>query len=470
MVVDAFHLPGLRDEDLRAWEIRETPDGAVALRYPVLRPEGLRRLLERVGAARVEHLLECPTETLVEALGAAAARIGSPDTPEGSVLVSALPSLTGYSPEMTRRILERMTADWSAGRLLELLRSELGDPSVLEAFRPRADPDDGPRRRAFGPALAFHVFAGNVPGVAVTSLVRSLLVRAGTFGKTAAGEPLLAPLFARTLAGVHPGLGECLAVTYWPGGDEELEEVALELAEAVVVYGGETAVESVLRRVPPGTRVVEHGPRLSFGIVGREALEARALDALLPAVAEAVATFDQHGCVSPHVVYVERGGEVAPSVFAGLLAEALGRVEAELPRGRISAGEAAAIHQLRAGAELRGVGGGETAVFAGPGTSYTVLYDADPALTPSCLNRTVWVKPVEHAEDVVEHLGALRGRIQTVAVAGAGGRLAGLAEVLGRAGVSRITSFDRMPWPPPWWHHDGGEPLRELLRWTDLEG
>jgi hypothetical protein len=26
-----------------------------------------------------------------------------------------------------------------------------------------------------------------------------------------------------------------------------------------------------------------------------------------------------------------------------------------------------------------------------------------------------------------------------------------------------------MPWPPPEWHHDGASPLRELVRWVDLE-
>lgn len=469
MVIDAFHLPDLREEDVRAWEIFEAPDGKAVLRYPLLHPEGLRRIIAKLRQARTEHLLECPTQQVLAAIGAAAERLASPETPEGALAAEVLPSVSGYSPAMTRLVLERMTADWSAERLGELLRSEFGDPSVLESFRPQAEPPRALHRRAFGPALAYHVFAGNVPGVAVTSLVRSLLVRAATLGKTAAGELLLAPLFARSLAAVRPSLGRCVAVTYWRGGEQALEEVAFGLADTVVVYGGQSALASVRERVPPGTRLVEHGPRLSFGVIGREALEPKALDRLLPEVAEAVGTFDQHGCVSPQVIYVERGGEVAPPVFAGLLAEALGRFEAEVPRGPISAAEATAIHQLRASAEFRGMAAGATLVFPGPGTTYTVLYDSDPTLTASCLNRTVWVKPLDRLEDVVDCFGDLAGKVQTVGVAGAGGRLAGLAELLGRAGVSRVTDFGRMPWPPPWWHHDGSEPLRELVRWTDLE-
>ncbi|HUH14226.1 MAG TPA: acyl-CoA reductase [Longimicrobiales bacterium] len=469
MTLDLFHLPGLRDDDVAGWEVGEAAPGAAPIRWPRLRPQGLRRLMTGLVAARERHLLECRTGSLVAALDAAAARLEDAGSPEGALARSALPALTGYSPPMAEWVIERTCADWRAAALWRLLKAEFPDPSVLESFRPSGDEDQGPRRRAMGPRLAFHVFAGNVPGVAVTSLIRSLLVRSATLGKTASGEPLLAPLFARALAGVDPALGACVAATYWPGGASELEAVALDGADTIIVYGGAEAVADLRARAPATTRFVEHGPRVSFGMVGQGALEPQGLDALLADVALAVATFDQHGCVSPHVVYVEKGGAVAPPVFAGLLAEALGRLEEELPRGRISAAEAAAVHQARAAAEFRAGPGGRGEVFAGPGTAYTVIYDPDPALELSCLNRVVRVKPLERLEEVVDRLGVLRGMVQTVAVAGAGGRLAGLAELLGRAGVSRVTDFRRMPWPPPEWRHDGTEPLRELVRWTELE-
>jgi hypothetical protein len=60
--------------------------------------------------------------------------------------------------------------------------------------------------------------------------------------------------------------------------------------------------------------------------------------------------------------------------------------------------------------------------------------------------------------------------LQTAAVAGPPTRIEALAPRLVAAGVSRITSFAEMPFPPPFWHHDGRGPLGELLRWADLEG
>lgn len=466
--VAAFHLPGLAEGDVTRWNVREYGDGAVRLRVPVLEPALLDRLLGRLRHARERHLARLPVADVVAAVDEAARRLERPDEPRRVLLEAALPAVTGYSPAMVRLVLGRMLADWREGALRSLLRAEFEDPGVLDAFRPGQGRLDRIRVRAYGPDLAFHIFAGNVPGVAVTSLVRSLLVKAATLGKTASGDPLLPALFAQTLAEVSPELGDCVAVTYWPGGSTALEDLAFRAADAVVVYGGAAALEEVRPRIPAGTRLVEHGPRLSFALIGREALggEARRTAAL---AASAAAIFDQQGCVSPHVVYVERGGETAPEEFAVLLSAELARLAQELPRGRLSLAEAATIQQVRGAAEFRALGGQQVEVYAGPGTEHTVIFDADPAFTASCLNRVVWVKPLEELEDVVALVRSYARYLQTVGIAAREDRRAALAERLGRAGACRITDLERMPWPPAAWHHDGQEPLRELVRWVDLE-
>ena len=71
---------------------------------------------------------------------------------------------------------------------------------------------------------------------------------------------------------------------------------------------------------------------------------------------------------------------------------------------------------------------------------------------------------------MVSELAPFSGHLQTVGVAGIGDRLEGLGRVLAELGVSRIVPFESVPFPPPWWHHDGGGPLRDLVRWVDLEG
>lgn len=463
--IDAFHLPGLEPDKVARWEERVV--GGFALRFPVLEPQALERVLMRVRTARSAYLADLPVADVVRAIDAAAARLARADDPYRLLAERALPTVTGYSAPMIRLVLDRMAEDWRTPALNRLLHAEFDDPAVLDGFRRRRA--GGGWVRALGPALALHVFSGNVPGVAVTSLVRSLLVKAGTIGKTGTDEPLLPALFARLLAEVSPSLGECVAVTYWQGGDEALEGAAFRAADTVVFYGGAEAEAEIRRRVPATTRLVVHGPRMSFGVIGVEALAHAESEATAATVARAVAAYDQQGCVSPQLVYVQRGGDVAPELFAEMIARELSYVERELPRGDLQIGETLAIQRARASAEFRSLAGEPVELHASAGTEYTVIYDPDPTFNASCLNRVLLVKPLSRLPELFKLIRPHRHVLQTVAVTGIGGRLAGFAELLGRAGASRITSFENAPWPSVEWHHDGQEPLRELIRWVDLE-
>lgn len=468
MTLNAFHLPAIPHPSTTTWSYGRGGE-AVQLRVARLEPAQLRRQADALLDARERHLAGRPVHEVARVVDRVAARLGDPGDPLRRAAEEALPRVTGYSPAMIRHVLDGMAVDWRMDRLRALLTAELGDPRVLDEFRPRRGAAG--KERAYGPRLATHFFSGNVPGVAVTSLVRSLLVKASTLGKTAVGEPLLPALFARAVAEEDPGLGECIAVTYWPGGDEALERVALGLAEVVVVYGGAEAVASVRAAAPLDTRVLVYGPKLSFGVVGREALagpaeaEKAAGDAAL-----AMATFDQQGCVSPHLFYVEEGGSVDPREWARLLAGRMEALERELPRGALAPSEASAIRQLRGEAEFAQLAGGGVELHASAqGTAWTVVYDPDPAFSASCLNRVVRVKPVPALAEVPALVSGIAPLLQSVGVAASPERMEELAGDVGRLGASRVTPLERLPWPPATWHHDGRPPLRDLLRWCDLE-
>lgn len=464
-VIDAFHLPGIESEDVTGWELKDYGNG-VQLRFPRLDSAMLGRLLDRLHRAREAHLATMPVHRLTEILGRATQHMAD----NGSLALArqALPAVTGYSPAMIRLGLTHMIADWQEPALRKVLEMELGDPLVLDGFRRRTG-STGILTRAFGPRLAFHVLAGNVPGIGVTALLRSLLVKAATLGKTASGEPLLAALYAQALASVSPELGECVAVSYWPGGNTDLEELAMSRSDAVVVYGSGPTMNALRARVPANTRLILHGPRFSVGLIGRECLQHGPAREVAAAAAQAVAIFDQQGCVSPHLFYVEQGGGVQPEMFAALLAEELERLQDDLPRGQLSGAAAATIHQTRGMADFRSSDSHPTRVLGEDHDAFTVVYDTRPSFEPSPLNRFIWVKPLEDLAKAITHLTEVATHLQSVGIAGAGSRLVALAEALGAAGATRITTIQGMPWPPPAWHHDGYEPLRQLLRWTDLE-
>jgi hypothetical protein len=203
-------------------------------------------------------------------------------------------------------------------------------------------------------------------------------------------------------------------------------------------------------------------------VVHQNALDASRLAQVADQIALAVATFDQQGCVSPHAVFLI-GSHTAARTLAAQVAFALDRLEQRLPRGRISTAEALAIHEARTRAEFRHTEQ-EPVIFAGRNTSYTVVLDGSDSFEPSCLNRFVYIKPVPNLEQLIQCLQPTSPYLQSVAVLGfPDHELPELLDRLARAGASRITTFAELPWPPADWHHDGSHPLRELIRWVDIE-
>ncbi|HEY8475893.1 MAG TPA: acyl-CoA reductase [Chloroflexota bacterium] len=460
--ITPYVLPGLDERQVADWHTLRF--GELALRFPKLTPELLAAVAERVAAARDAYLAELPVLRVAELLDRVVRRWLEPHSSWRRLAERLLPVVTGYPEPVVRKGLAGYLATFRLENTRRLLEEEFRDPRVLDEFRPRGAV--GGRTRAFGPRLTTHVFSGNVPGLPAQSLACALLVKSASLGKVASEEPLFPALFVQSVAEVDERLAACFAVTWWPGGTEDLEAVAFGAAEAVIAYGSEAAVRSVKARVPLGVRFVAYGHKLSFGVIGREWLAADRADETARRAGYDVAKYDQQGCLSPHVLYVERGGDLSPRAFAARLAEALDRYQRAMPRGRVSLEEAAAIRDLRASYEFRD----DAALFESPGdTSWTVVYDEDPTFEASCLNRAIRVKPVDDVDDVVEHVRPVRAYLQTCGVGLDAPRLERLATALGRLGLDRICPLGCMPDPSPAWHHDGRFNLLDLVRWTDLE-
>lgn len=450
-------------------EVRAEPGGAV-LRFPRLEAGAAREIERALRKARAEHLVGRGTESIARVLGRVGSRFLDAGDPLRKRALEVLPSTAGISEPMAREVVDGMARDWIPDRLLTLLHAEFdGDPSVLDGFR-RSE-RMGAEVRAVGPELCFQVCAGTVPGVSVTAMIRGLLVKSAVVLKPGRDDTVLPVLFARGLAEEDPELAASVAVLYWPGGREAVEQAFLDAAEAVVVYGSDDTVRSLRDRTPVTSTFVAYHHRVSAGLVGRSGLaDSRSAAETADRAALSTAIFDQRGCVSPHVLYVERGGGVAPSAWADELARALRELETRLPSGPLRPDEASEIQQLRGTAELRAAAGEGVRVLHGGRDPWTVLVEEESGFRPSCLGRVIRVRPVDDLTAAVDELTELGRFLQTVALDGVGARREGLAERLARIGAVRITTLERAPWPPAWWHHDGAGALRALVRWVDLEG
>jgi len=414
-----------------------------------------------------EALRTRSAEKMTRILGRVGRRFLDPGDPLRQRALEYLPLNSGLSPRMAEEVLDGMALDWTPERLEMLLRMEFPDPDVLEGFKNGS----GPRHaRALGPNLITHIGAGNVPGVSVGSMVRSLLVKAPLLMKPGRTDVVLPVLFAQGLAEVAPDLVDAVAVAYWPPDQDALTDAAIQNADLVVVYGGDEVVGEIRARTPATVRFVAYHHRVSAGLVGRGGLTDAKADRLADAAARAVSVFDQRGCVSPHVIYVEEGGAVPPREWAERLAGRLEFWAGRLPPGLMEPGEASAVQQLRGEMEMRIAAGEDLGLWAGDDLGWTVVLDPDPGFRASCLGRVVRVRPVPTLLQAIEEMTEVESHLQTVALGGVeNSERVGIAEKLAQVGASRVTTFTDAPWPPPWWHHDGTGPLSVLVRWTDLE-
>lgn len=444
------------------------PQGIQAPAKGLPSPVLVAEVAAKVWAARKAYLARLPVAEIVEILDGVVAGWLAPDSPWLEAAGRRIAAATPYSQAMVRVGLTRLLRGCRKESLLVLLESELGDPRVLDASCPR--PAAGGFHRAAGPTLTTHIFSGNVPGLPAISLIHACLVKSASLGKPASEEPIFPAMFARSVAAADPKLAASMAILHWPGGDPAIEQAAFAASEAVVAYGSDTSLESIRARVPPTVRFVGHGHRVSFAVIGREALDLEGKDDLAERLAYDVSLFDQQGCVSAHLVYAERGGAIPPEAFAERLANAMAAFERGMPRGRLTVEEAAAIQQVRTEAEFRELRDEPVRLYASRGgTAWTVIYEDDPAFVPSCLNRVVRVKALTDLGEIPSLVRPFSRHLQTVGVAMSRERRERLADVLAPLGVCRICPIGEMPHPPLTWHHDGGFSLLPLLKWTAIE-
>ncbi|MGH8048336.1 MAG: acyl-CoA reductase [Chthoniobacterales bacterium] len=340
-----------------------------------------------------------------------------------------------------------MLGEIVATDLTDLVRLELGHAEILDAFRPYGDRF----ARAIPPGNILHIVSGNTPHAALQSLTRGLLLGSHNRVKLPTGGLPDVAAFLAALPAELAARVEC---------SETLPDSWLREGDAVIVFGSDETIAHFRARVPVGIPFQAHGHRVSLGIVfddpDCESVEAAARD---------ISLYDQHGCLSPHDIFVRENNDGFARTYAARLAEAMARFNAHTPRRALTIGEAAAISDLRASYTFRSASDVRTQIWQSENsTDWTVIYEDDPWFATSPLDRVVFVKPlpVDFAaalEPVRSWLGAIGIWPATIENAE---RVAGL-------GAARICSLGRMQFPPASWHAEGIPNLGSLVRWIDFE-
>lgn len=420
---------------------------------------------------RAKFLTERSTRQLIHVLSNLAEDWLDPNFSYRKMALAEGPAATGFPVTTLSSGLDASFRQLTPENFENLLVQELGHPERLDAMAATAqETHSRVMATASGPALLAHVAAGNIPAPTLMSIVLGVLIRSAQFVKCAAGTSLLPRLFAHSLYDREPKLGSCIEIAEWPGGTTDLEDALFASVDCLTATGSDETISAIQRRLPALVRFVPYAHRVSFGYITHEVLSRQnAAEAANQAAADVIA-WNQLGCLSPHLFYVEAGGSVPPEKFAELLSEELARREESEPRGPLSVQDSADIAGKRNFYQVRAAHSEHTQLWQSKdSTAWTVVFEADPQFQLSCLNRFVYVKRVKDLKDALEAAASVKGKVSTIGVAAPFQKMQELAIQLARWGATRICPLGKMQQPPLTWRHDGRPALGDLVIWTDWE-
>ena len=454
-------------------------------------------------------------------LGTALRTVGKRMTQHGDSLreqiLRAVPGYTGYSRamiELTLHSLELMSLDQMAGAyILELERLPTRDwapmgelpgqliytyKSILGRLAHRLP--GHPSRSAYSerktPEFVLGYGAGNVPG---TALLIALLAGSTTLiggpppsvlVRNSRREPIFTPLVLSALEQVDPDLVNATAVLVWDYDEASLQQHLLEHGDLVIAAASDETIDRIRQQIKASStgispakkiRYHEHGHKVSFSAISREILEketaqemgqTRLVDIL--AVLAGLDSFywDQYGCLSSRIHFIETGGGGCYSAaeYAESLYQQLHILSDALPRG------SAPLRLVRDSFDRYKMleGQGEVRVVSEYQDKFLLLIDRRQ-LEPDefsttvnhCTGRVIIVRPVEDLMQVpTKYLKRIpSGNLQSLSVAfrnldsGSNDRFLRFAKACARRGVTAIRTLGRGAFPQLAYSWDGLIPL-----------
>ena len=174
--------------------------------------------------------------------------------------------------------------------------------------------------------------------------------------------------------------------------------------------------------------------------------------------------YDQQGCLSPHCFYLENPSPRQWTAFGTRLAEELRRLDAKLPVGALSREQELVIGNLRdRHLFLASLAPEKARPWFSKTETWTILFENDPAFTPSCLHRTIWLRPISGLPQLGNALQEWRGKLQCLGTNLSNEQIHEHVHLLRDLGFTRICALGSMQAPPITWPNGGCSLLKQLV-------
>jgi hypothetical protein len=329
--------------------------------------------------------------------------------------------------------------------LASVIESELGSLEALDGFVRRPGRPDVFFR---GVPRAAIISSETTIGVALPHLLFALCAKAHVDVKDR--DDLLLASFMQTVSEERPELATLAHIERWDGEDTARAR-HLAKADTVVAFGADSTLRAIRAQLKPEARFEAFGRRMSAGYVARETLasESDALECARAAARDAL-LYDGSGCLSLHVLFVERGGDIEPATFRKLVARAFEALAIEFPSPAPEDPQSLAYRRRLEFAQTQDAG-----IDFAAGANFLVALDPWAEEPPPLVRR---VLPLYSVDGPGEALGFIeRHRLPLEGFAACPAERADVRDVALRSGASRITRLGRLQAPPLAGNHGAKE-------------
>lgn len=317
---------------------------------------------------------------------------------------------------------------------------------------------NGTTRKRYPLGILFHIAAGNVDGLPAYSVVEGLLVGNINILKLPSGDSGLSIKLLYELIKIEPRLKDYIYVFDVPSTEIETLKLFANIADGVVVWGGDLAVKAAREMADVTTKVISWGHKLSFAYATVQATEEQ-----LEGLARHICETNQILCSSCQGIFVDTGSKEEQETFGKRFFAAFRRVNAEFKKVSVGMRAKNAINLYNERLEQHET---KRIIFSEDGIS-VILYE-DHELELSYLFRNVWIKRLPR-DQIVEALKYKKNYLQTCGLLCHESDFQNLSGRLAQAGVVRITKGKDMSQMFSGESHDGTFPLREYSRIVEID-
>lgn len=306
------------------------------------------------------------------------------------------------SPESFARGLDWMFAQWTQRNITDHIAQNPFKQSILTA----------------------QILAGNTPAMIAQGFYQGAILDNPQYLKIPHNQSRFAQLLHQTFTEYTDNF----SITT----DLPLFYQQLAKTDLVFAYGHDETLQAIQSHLAPHALFIAHGHAESAAIIFKDATNMNTLEKL----ADDMLCYDQRGCLSPRVVFIEQGGELSPAECARLFAEMILPYAVKTwPRGGLFTGEDAEILHQCIIARFQGI------VYAGP--DWTVCYDKHLTWPNINLPRFLPFKPFNTHNELITLFSSLQHPLISLGYSGSPEKIAFLKKIFKNCRFPTIGTMQR---------------------------